>query len=205
MENLTYERRENNSKLETYEWDRTWIDNADDNKRTRVLYVGDSISCRVVEVATKVSGDAISFDGFHTSKALDNKYLKEYLKVFTSQEGYRSVILFNNGLHGWHLDDKTEYPEYYRDMVEFLQNEFCGTPVILVLTTTVADLDREERVKVRNEQVIKIAKSMNLPVIDLYSLSCKHVDLRSEDGVHFKKEGYEKFAELIISAVKNYL
>lgn len=205
MENLTYEKQEKNSKLETYEWDRTWIDNADDKSRKRVLFVGDSISCRIVEVATKVSGETISFDGFHTSKALDNEHYKKYLKVFTDQEEYRSLILFNNGLHGWHLDDENEYPKYYTDMLNYLQEEYNGTPIVVVLTTSVSDSDREERVKVRNEQAIKIAKKFGLPVIDLYSLSCKNSNLRSEDGVHYCKQAYEKFAEHIISEIKNYL
>ena len=35
------------------------------------------------------------------------------VKLFAQQESRRDAVVFNNGLHGWHLDDSTEYAEHY--------------------------------------------------------------------------------------------
>lgn len=82
MQNFTYENENRNEKLETYEWDNTWIDHADDTKTKRVLYIGDSISCATRTLATAKSDEKILFDGFGTSKGLDNPFLKECIKIF---------------------------------------------------------------------------------------------------------------------------
>ena len=45
MSQFTYEAVDKKTPLETYEWDNTWIDHANDREgRARILYVGDSIS-----------------------------------------------------------------------------------------------------------------------------------------------------------------
>lgn len=54
-------------------------------------------------IATEALNGEILFDGFGTSKALDNPYFQQSLHLFAAQEGYRDLVLFNNGLHGWHL------------------------------------------------------------------------------------------------------
>ena len=65
------------TKLEMFEWDNLWIEHADKEDIKRVLYIGDSISCGVRQVATSISNGEIYFDGFGTSKALDNPYFKD--------------------------------------------------------------------------------------------------------------------------------
>ena len=93
---------------ETYEWDNTWIEHADDSNRKRVLYIGDSISCGTRHIATNLTDCRILFDGFGTSKALDNPYFEDMLRLVAARESRRDAVLFNNGFHGFHLDDKTE-------------------------------------------------------------------------------------------------
>jgi len=205
MSKYTYEFENRNERLETYEWDHVWLDHATTEGTPRVLYVGDSISCATRRVATAVAENTILFDGFGTSKALDNPYFADALSLFAKQEGERRVVMFNNGLHGWHLEDETEYAEGYERMIQFLLKEFEGTPVVLLLTTHVTNAERDQRVMARNRVVSALAEKYHLPVVDLYSLTLKHEDLLSPDGVHFTKPGYQVIADELIKTVRSLI
>ena len=187
---------------ETYEWDNTWIEHADKPERKRVLYIGDSISCGTRHIATNMTDCQILFDGFGTSKALDNPYFEDMLRLFAAQEGRRDAVLFNNGLHGFHLADETEYGDYYDKMVRFLVKEFQNTPIFILLTTHVADAGQNQRVLLRNKAVLDISKRYHLPVIDLYSVSLHNRD-QITDGVHFSETGYRALAQEILSELSN--
>lgn len=193
-----------NKKLETYEWDNLWIEHANKDDIKRVLYIGDSISCGVRQVATSISNGEIYFDGFGTSKALDNPYFKDSLHLFALQQGKREVVVFNNGLHGWHLDDEKEYPKAYEEMIKFLLEEFKGTPLVIVLSTYVANIEDNKRVIKRNEEVLKLAEKYNLPYVDYYSVAEENKD-NLTDGVHFNSEGYNSLAEALVKKVKELI
>ena len=45
-------------------------------------------------------------------------------------------------------------------MIRFLLSEFDGTPLVLILTTHVADPERDLRVKERNNVVLALAKKI---------------------------------------------
>jgi lysophospholipase L1-like esterase len=199
MENFTFEFKDRKENLETWEWDRWMINHTEDKQGKRLLYIGDSISCGIRGVAKEEYG--IYFDGYGTSKALDNPYFRPSLSLFAQQQGRRDVVLFNNGLHGWHLEDKTEYKEYLEDFVKYLMEEFKGTPIYIVLTTYYSNEKRVNRVVARNEVALVVAKKYNLPVIDLYTVSVNNKDLLSEDGVHFVDAGYEKLAQEILDKI----
>lgn len=79
--------------------------------------------------------------------------------------------------------------------------EFDGKKIFLVLTTSVADAEREERVKARNAVALSLAEKYNLPVIDLYTASVDAVEFRLDDGVHFSGAGYHKLAEKILEEI----
>ena len=201
MSQFTYETENTNSKLETYEWDNVWIEQTENKSKKRVLYIGDSISCGTRNIATKVSGEEYLFDGFGSSKALDNPFLYDSIRLFVSQLTGVETVLFNNGLHGWHLDDNTEYREFYENAIKFMLEEFDGKKIFLVLTTSVADAEREERVKARNAVALSLAEKYNLHVIDLYTASVDAVEFRLDDGVHFSGAGYHKLAEKILEEI----
>ena len=200
MSNYTYEAKDINTPLETYEWDNVWYEHTEREDADRVLYIGDSISCGTRKVATAVSENTLLFDGFGTSKALDNPYFKESVRICGLQQRKRRAIVFNNGLHGWHLDDSTEYAEYYESFVRFLLDEFRGTPVILLLSTHVADAERDKRVVARNEAVMKIASKYSLPAVDYYKITLEN-DIVGADGVHLTPDGYKLLAKAVVDAV----
>ena len=179
---------------EPFEWDHSWIEQTHREDGKRVLYIGDSISRAIRQLATAASEQKLLFDGFATSKALDNPFFQVSLALFGKQLPRIDLILFNNGLHGWHLDDGAEYPRLYEAMVLFLRREFPGIPLVLALTTSVREPQKNQRVLKRNDAVRKIARAYDLPVLDLNVLSAKLSDLHCSDGIHFEQEGYQKLA-----------
>lgn len=205
MSDFTYEFNNRSQPLEKFEWDNVWWEQADVTGVPRVLYIGDSISCATRRVATAAAEGKIFFDGFGTSKAVDNPYFSESVRLFAQQQGERELIIFNNGLHGWHLDDDTEYIQYYEQLVKFLLSEFGATPIVLILTTAIADEKRNARVIKRNNAVVKLAAAYNLSVVDLYSVVNEHRELLSPDGVHLIPEGYKLLASALLSHINGLI
>ena len=204
MSDFTYEKDSQIAELETYEWDNVWWEQAPKQDATRVLYIGDSISCALRRKATAVSNDELLFDGFGTSKAVDNPYFLPSVKSFATQQRERRVVIFNNGLHGWHLTEEA-YGEHYKKLVTALKAEFSDCVIALVLTTAITDKERNERVKVRNEKVKEIAKELSLPIIDLNEVSAKNISLISGDGVHFTDKGYDVMATFLVDKVRKLI
>ena len=205
MSDFTYEFTTMKAQLETYEWDNVWWEHAETDGVPRVLYIGDSISCVTRRVATEVAKETIFFDGFGTSKAVDNPLFERSLKLFAEQQKERSIIVFNNGLHGWHLDDETEYAKAYEGLILFLKREFMGTPLALLSSTHVADPERDARVVKRNLVVSALAKKHQLHFFDFYKITKEREELLSADGVHFQKDGYRMLAEKLVEMVREVL
>lgn len=200
----TFQSERNSEKLETYEWDNVWWEQAPDNEKKRVLYIGDSISCGIRHIATELSNGEILFDGFGTSKALDNPYFQESLHLFAAQERYRDLVLFNNGLHGWHLS-AAEFEKYYADMLSFLKNEFSDTPIVIALSTSLVDDEKDKRVIEYNAVAERLAKENGFPIIDLYSATSSKNEMHISDGVHFTEDGYRTLAGIIVENVKEIM
>lgn len=208
MNDFTYEYKgikQKNKRFEKYEWDRVLIEDTGDLSAKRVLYIGDSISCAIREVATAQACREILFDGIGTSKGIDNPCFKNALKLFAMQQPQRQAVIFNNGLHGWHLDDETEYKVCYEEMVKFILSEFPETPLGIVLTTAVANTEQNKRAIARNKAAGEIAEKYSLQVIDLYRLSAENINLLSGDGVHFQPEGYEILAAEIVRVCRKII
>lgn len=183
--------------LETYEWDSPWWEHTENKTSPRALYIGDSISNGTRPKLNEISGEKMLFDGFPTSKALDNPFFIPSLKLFMSQSQRLDLILFNNGLHGWHLSD-AQYEKHYRETLDFLVKK--GVPVYVVLTTFLPlDPERNTVAEHRNAIAGKLASEYGLGVIDLYSVSAALTsDAYCGDGVHFHNDGYIALAEKIL-------
>ena len=198
MSDFTYETENRSYKFETYEWDNIWIEHANEKGRKRVAYIGDSISVGTRRIATARTNGEILFDGFGTSKALDNPYFKDSIRLFLNQVPNIDTVLFNNGLHGWHLDDKTEYRTLYDEMIKFILGEIKDAKLYILLTTAVVRGNDNERVKLRNIAARKIAEKYSIPVIDLYDVVSANINEISHDGIHPTEPLYEKIADEII-------
>ncbi len=196
MSEFTYEAKDTERKLETFEWDNVWWEQTENTTAKRILYIGDSISCGTRRLITSLSKGKILCDGFGTSKALDNLYFKPTLELFMKQQSKCDAILFNNGLHGWHLAD-SEYEKHYEQMLSFLLK--TGKSVFVVLTTdVVSNESRNQTVMARNEIAKALAQKYRLPVIDLHTVAINNGEYHSPDGIHFNLAGYELLAKCIL-------
>lgn len=190
-------------KLETYEWTSTWQEKPEKSGR-RILYIGDSISCGTRPQLNIAADGEFLFDGIGTSKALDNPYLFSEIALFAQQEAETEGVIFNNGLHGFHLS-AAEYAHFYSDLLDKLSELFGENPIFLVLSTKLADAEKNRIVAERNDAVKKIAKEKKLEIIDLYDVSERNLSEQKEDGVHFTDKGYAAFADKILSELKRRL
>ena len=202
MSAFTYETKNNNVPLETYEWDNVWLEQTEITDRPRVLYIGDSISCGIRQKASAAAEYRVLIDGFGSSKALDNPYLPPAVSLFGRQQNNRAAILVNNGLHGWHLEDTTEYRQHYDAFLCFLEKEFPATPIFVVTTTRVENEERHARVLARNKVAKELAQAHGMPCFDLYPISVEQKEHQIEDGVHYTREGYVIFAKAICAFLK---
>jgi lysophospholipase L1-like esterase len=201
MNKDTYEFGHVKETLETYEWDDLWWEHTEREDVPRIAYIGDSISRGTRKVLNSLAEGRVCFDGFATSKALDNPCFEKALSIFAVQQNRCDVVLFNNGLHGWHLND-AEYADRYERMICFLEKTFAGAPLVVVLTTYLADPKQNERVLARNEVAQRIAEKHGCPILDFYAVSEKNSNLLISDGVHFEKEGYVALAEATLDFIR---
>ena len=190
--------------LETFEWDRMWLEHTENTTAPRVLYIGDSISQATLSTVNKLAAGRVLFDGCHTSKGLDNPYLKPFIKYVAAQESHRELVVFNNGFHGWHLKDEEEYAPLLAETLTWLKNEFAGVPLAFVLTTHAEKPAWQARAKIRTEIGKRVAAELGVPVIDFYTPSLENKHL-IKDGVHFHAEGYELLADLLLQHVSALL
>lgn len=199
MSEFTYETKATAQKLETMEWDNVWWEQTANTTARRILYIGDSISCGTRRLITTLSNSEILCDGFGTSKALDNPYLIPAVDLFMKQQNKCDGILFNNGLHGFHLSNE-EYEKHYDEMLQFLVK--TGKPVYVVLTTDdLKHQSQNEIVDARNEIAKALAKKYNLPVIDLHAVAVNNGECHVPDGVHFNADGYNLLANCILETI----
>ncbi len=197
----SYETAANGTALETFEWDNPWWEHTEDKETPRVLYIGDSISRGVLRTVNDLAAGRYLFDNFSTSKALDNPFYEQSLELFMSQQIRCDYIIFNNGLHGWHLGDE-EYGRLYKKMLGFLKGR--GVPVFAVLTTNLPiDAERRETVINRNRFASLAAEELGCGIIDLYSASLNCTDYCG-DGVHIKEDGCKKLAAAILEVLDRF-
>ena len=205
MPNETYQFDTINTHLETYEWDDIWWDHPADKTAARILIIGDSISCGYRRAATKIESRDVFIDGIATSKAVDNKTFYTLLDYFASNGLRYDAVFFNNGLHGWHLEDSEEYRVHYEKLASYVKEKFAPEKFFIVLTTPVRKSgnteifdERNERVKVRNLASAEIAKSLGAEVLDFFSLIENRPELYTGDGVHLVPEGYSLIVHEIL-------
>lgn len=211
MESFTYQASPTENRLETYEWDNVWWEHTEKKDCPRILIIGDSISCGYRSLVNrKLSGKAVA-DGFGTSKAVDNPAFPLALNYLCAQQQQYDLILLNNGLHGWHLQEE-QYQQQYHLLVRKIQKKWSKAKLLLLLTTPVRDSnnlasldERNQRVIQRNQKIQAIAESEGLELLDLYSPLLDEVSLSKPDGVHFQEAGYDKIAGLVAEKVQQLL
>lgn len=185
-----------------------WL-NAPDTVKPRVLLVGDSIVVGHGEFVFELLKDKVCIDYLATAKCVsDSDYMTE-LDYMLSRNNY-AIIIFNNGLHGWDIDD-TVYAENMSETLTYLKTKTGllvwrnSTPIRTVGNVACFEVQRNPRVVKRNTDVAKIANKLDLPVLDLYALMAENPDFFFEDAVHYTQEGYKAQAKTIAAFINQRL
>lgn len=208
---FTYEAKNTKQKLETYEWDNIWIEQAPVFDKPRLMIIGDSISCGYRGKVTALTEGRILADGIGTSKAIDNPFFTALIDYILPQVKGQMYIQFSNGLHGWHLSDD-EFKLHYSNMIDFLLTKIEKEKLVITLSTPIRDNtdlnrfgERNERVLKRNEIASEIANAKGLIINDLYEIVADKPEVWIADGVHFNEEGNKLLAAQVAKVAENIL
>ncbi|NLX05809.1 MAG: SGNH/GDSL hydrolase family protein [Phycisphaerae bacterium] len=196
---------------ETIEWCNFRWQDAPDRMRRRVLLIGDSIVAGYHPVVVEELEGVVNVDMLATSKAIDDPaIIKETRYVM---EGYRHAIVhFNNGLHGWHLDDEG-YRQGLREYVRVLRDLAGDARLIWASSTPISaagDMgklceERNPRVVARNRMAAEIMREAGIPIDDLYGLVVGRADLRSEDSYHYVEKGRRVQGQAVAEVIRRTL
>jgi lysophospholipase L1-like esterase len=185
-----------------------------DPKLPNVLVIGDSISLGYTPVlSAELKGTA---NVFHVpDNANDTAWILKYLEPWLQAVGqaHYKVILFNSGLHDFErlVDNKlnasgpaaiplADYKANLEKIILRLQPH--ADKLIWVNTTFVPEGSagrRPEDLRVYNDAAAAIMAAHQIQTIDLYSISAidRSTYGLSATNVHYKPEGYRRFADKI--------
>lgn len=192
---------------ENKEWSNMWWENADKPNENRILLIGDSIT-NGYRSYVQSNLPEFSVDMLATSKALDDVMLFKELEYMFLQYEYK-IIHFNNGLHGWHLQNE-QYKTSYEKLIEFLKILSSNSVIVLVTSTPVTkigqitelDMEKNDIVKERNKIVRGLADKYSLAINDLYNNMIEKPELRADDGYHYIDIGKEYQGKIVSEVIK---
>jgi hypothetical protein len=198
-------------KREPTEWSNIMIPEATRTDLPRVLLVGDSI-CDAYHnyVKEELKGKALVAK-LATSSSLGDPALLEQMKYILSNYKF-AVIHFNNGLHGPSYTEE-EYQQDIPKLLRIIEQKAPDAKLIWATSTPMRKpapnphefLPINERIKVRNQIVTRVAAEKGIPVDDLYGLVVDHPEYVAADGVHYKPEGQAVEAKQVAKAILEVL
>jgi hypothetical protein len=199
---------------ENIEWSDFWWGNEGDKTKPRVLFVGNSITRGYYAAVSTKLAEKANCDRYATSRSLEDPALFKETKMAMGKYNH-AVIHFNNGLHGWHLNNE-QYEKGLKKYVRFLKrHKTRNCKLVYSLTTPVPSSEegvkldpvRNEVVLQRNQIAMKIMQENGVQVIDLYGLMEPELEILnvSKGNVHYKKEGNDRMAGLISEEVLKLL
>ncbi|MBI5091055.1 MAG: SGNH/GDSL hydrolase family protein [Candidatus Hydrogenedentes bacterium] len=198
------------AKRENIEWLDTWVMAANGTKLPRVLLIGDSIARSYYPGVEKALQGKAECARLATSKSLCDPAFRKELALMLDDYEF-AVIHINNGLHGWDYTE-ADYAKRLPEVLEFIHEHAKGAKIIWASTTpvrkakAVTELDpRTDRVRERNRIAESVAKAHSYPIDDLFTPVIDHPEYFSDDGVHFKAEGVDVLARLVVGEITKAL
>ena len=209
MSNITFDTEGKTKTLkEDIEWLRLWCENTNDERLPRVALIGDSITEGYFRCVFKALEGIAHVDVLATSYSISSPAYQNIVKSFVQDSDY-AVVHYNYGLHAHNVEDDA-YEAECAAMLEYIVKR--ATAVVGTSTTVLeSDLQTESaywqnKVRTRNERLVKIAQEKGLLINDLNALSKTLTgDYRAPDGVHFSEKGYQALAELVAESIKKVL
>lgn len=180
-----------------------------DPTRPRVLLIGDSILngyLKSVTAALKGKAYVDAWVNPHCQSEHLNKLLGEVLA-----EGPYHVVHFNMGLHGWQKGRIKEgsFEPLTRAYVDVIRAKLPTAAIIWASSTPVTakgrslELDPEINPVIveHNRMAAKVMSDAGIPVNDFYSELSSKLEHARGDQFHWKNEGYEILAALVVKSV----
>jgi hypothetical protein len=185
-----------------------------DLKLPRVLLIGDSILNGYLKpVCASLKGKAY-VDAWINGYCQSSERLFEMTSEVLSHGPY-DVIHFNMGLHGLTpgripLD---QFEPLTKKLVETLREGSPGAKLIWASTTPMTSPEKlgtlEEGansiVLHHNQMAANVMKELGVPINDLYSLMCAHLETARHDGVHWEAAGHDLQAAQISQVLADSL
>jgi hypothetical protein len=191
------------------EWISICWHNAPDSSMKSVLLIGDSIVNGHGKIVHELLEDKIRVDSFATSKHVTDVEFMKDLDFMISRGNYE-LIVFNNGLHGFDIDDEF-YKPALRECLTILKDRDLrlalrsSTPILDKKNLKELNEERNPRVICRNQDVKDLAGELDLPILDIYSETIERKDLFCPDAVHFSEEGNRFIAEKVVAFIQEHL
>ena len=185
-------------------WDFVNINGFYENKKKRLLIVGDSITAGIYPVMDSVISPFWVVDAFTTSLPINDKDFLPTFKNGLLQSGKPyDVIHFNNGGHG--LETDGEYEEAYREALALIKELHPNAKIVLATCVTTYKTEPDGSFKLKRQSwhkftdsrdniVRKLCSEFNFPLNDWAEYSIKIRDDHVPDGVHYTDAGSKKLA-----------
>ncbi len=195
-----YQLPETTHTRENTEWSISYSFNARDTENPRVLLIGDSVCNAYQSGVRQKLGNNANVTFWASSKCVtDPDYLREL--NFLLDTYWYDAICFNNGLHSL-TASPDEWEEAYANVIRFISDKCKGIPLFLVLSTPIADRDKNAIVVRFNEYVSDFAYKKGFSVIDLWSpMSALNKREHMSDAYHWKAEAVGMQADIVASAL----
>jgi len=194
---------------EDIEWISINWHNATDSNIKRVLLIGDSIVVGHGKIVHELLKDKIRVDFFATSKHVTDVEFMNDLDFMLARGSYELVV-FNNGLHGFDIDDNLYKPALH-ECLSSLKGRVprlawrSSTPILDKNNLEELNADRNPRVVRRNKDAKDLAEKLDIPMLDIYAETIERKNLFSPDAVHFSVEGNNFIAEKVAEFIKKQL
>lgn len=193
---------------EDIEWLRLWCEETNDPTLPRVALIGDSITEGYFRAVFKALAGIARVDVLATSYSIKSNAYQNMVKSFVEDSNY-AVVHYNYGLHAYSVEED-EYEKECAEMLEFISKRaktVVGTSTIVLENDLKTESDYwKNKVRARNERLVKVAMKKGLLIDDLNALSKSLLgDFRAPDGVHFSEKGYEVLAQSVAESIQKVL
>jgi lysophospholipase L1-like esterase len=186
--------------LETYEWDDIWFDHATDTKQKRVIVFGDSITVNYRFPLVENLRGEFCVDNYGTSKAADNPFLKENMRLILAQQNH-SIIYFCSG-HGTHQTAE-DYERNVEKLVKWMVEAYPEKTLIISSRIYTAYEPKLDNTLQRNASLKRIAEKYGLLYDDIYTITEGRRDLLKENKVHLNEEGQKVVAAKVAQTIRS--
>ena len=194
---------------ESNEWiTMRWIDEQESVAANlpRLLHIGDSIANGASALLSKKLKGKYGVDLFATSKIVCDKDFMADMRFMLSKHTY-DIMIFNNGLHGYPVDDKLYSEGLFDVMTElktYTENLIWRNSTPCYPKQTGEANPWTEKIQIRNKLAAIEAEKLGISTINCYDALKDRPELVS-DGVHFHTEGYEIMVDVICKYLEENL